>query len=106
MSHTATLVYHATATGPVSPTALEVAMAGVNIDFTGIEEATGAIETSDVTTLLGSVATRTFIFNINTAAFLAALPAGQEASPFIGLYLAALSTGLATKVVEDPVVIA
>lgn len=107
MSNTATLVYHATAQGPVTPTALEAAMAAVVLDPLPIEQITGCTLTSDNTTLGGSTATRTIVFAINTAAYVANFPAGtDQAAPFRDLYTHQLSGGLNCKVIEDPVAIA
>jgi hypothetical protein len=107
VSATATLVYHATAQGPVTPTALEAAMTGIVLDKAPIEQMTGCTLISDVTTLGGATANRTIVFAINTAAFVAKFPAGSDvASPFVDLYTHQLAAGLKCKVLADPVVIA
>jgi hypothetical protein len=85
-------------------------MQNTPIDETQIETVTGATLTSDVTTLVGAMATRTIVFGINNPAFQANFPPldpnVDPASPFRGLYLQLLSASLNTKVVEDPVAIA
>jgi hypothetical protein len=107
VSNTATLQYTATATGPTVPANLETAMAAVELDESAIETVTGCTLTSDVTTLVGSVATRTIIFGINNATFQGNFPAGtDQASPFRALYGSVLSAALACPVTEIPVVIA
>jgi len=107
VSLTATLAYNVTAQGPVTPTALEAAMSGVILDPAPIEQVTGCALISDVTTLGGSTANRTLVFNINTAAFIANFPAGTDvASPFRDLYTHSLAAGLKCKVIADPVAIA
>ncbi len=104
--HTATLMYEATAVGPTQPAELEATMGGYDLTFSAIEQATGCTFISDVTALLGSVVTRTIVFDINTAQFLASFPAGQEATPFVGLYTQALSGAVDSFITEVPVVIA
>ena len=107
MSATATLVYHATAQGPVTPTALDAAMSGITLDKAPIEQMTGCTLVSDITTLGGATANRTIIFAINTAAYVANFPAGtDQAAPFRDLYTHQLAAGLKCKVLADPVVIA
>lgn len=107
MSGIATLVYHATSFGPTSPAKLEAAMAAIVLDPSGIEQVTGAVLDSDSTTLLGTIATRTLIFDISGPQFQGSFPVGtDQAAPFRGLYKQALSAGLNTKITEDPVVIA
>ena len=107
MSNTATLVYHATAAGPVVPTTLEAVMAAVDLDFAAIEAVTGCTFVSDVTGLTGSTANRTIVFGLNNADYLANFPAGTDQScPFVELYTQALSAAIKTKVIADPVVIA
>jgi hypothetical protein len=106
VSITATLTYHATAAGPTSPAKLEAAMAAIPLDPGPIEQATGAVLNSDVTSILGFVATRTIIFGIASAQFQGSFPIGtDQAAPFRGLYAQALSAGLNTKISEDPVII-
>jgi len=101
------LTYHAVATGPVTPAALEAAMTAIVLDPTSIEQATGCTFVSDLTTLAGATATRTVIFNINTARFIAQFPAGTDvASPFRDLFTHILGLGLNSKVVADAVIIA
>jgi hypothetical protein len=81
-------------------------MTDIPLDYSGIEQATGAILNSDVTSLLGLVATRTIIFGIASAQFQGSFPVGtDQAAPFRGLYAQALSAGLNTKISEDPVII-
>jgi hypothetical protein len=107
VSNTATLVYHATAVGPTVPANLAAAMTAVDLDFVEIETATGCTLVSDITTTVGSVVTRTIVFDTNTAAFAERFPAGSDqASPFTGLYTMALSGGLNCLIKEDPVLIA
>lgn len=106
MSTRATLVYHATVFGPTSPAALEAAMAALTLDPTPIQEATGAVLFSDTTGLAGSVATRTIVFNISPATFVARFPAGtDQASPFRDLYTHQLAAGLKTVITADAVVL-
>jgi hypothetical protein len=106
MSLTATLAYEATAVGPTVPANLEAAMQVVDLTFNAIEQATGCTLISDVTTLVGSIATRTIVFDINTAQFKAEFPAGtDQAAPFYGLYTQALSRALNSLITEIPPVI-
>jgi hypothetical protein len=103
----ATLSYTVTATGPVSPAALEAAMTAVVLDPSGIEQATGAVLSTDTTSLVGSTAERTLVFNIAGAEFQTRFPPGTDQScPFIGLYKQALSGALNSFVVENPVILA
>jgi len=104
--NTATLRYHATATGPVTPTQLEAAMAAVDLMLDQIETVTGCTFQSDVTTLAGQVATRTVVFNVNTPDFIVNFPAGTEAGPFYNLYTHVLSGRLNTFITADNPVIA
>lgn len=107
MSLTATLVYHATAQGPVTPDELEAAMTAVVLDPAPIQTITGCTLTSDTTSLGGATATRTLVFDINTAAYIANFPAGtDQAAPFRDLYTHQLAAGLMCKIVADPVAIA
>jgi hypothetical protein len=107
VSSTATLAYSATARGPVSVAALAAAMAAVAIDYTQIQEVTGAVETSDQTASTGQVVTRTIIFGITSAQFQSQFPAGtDQAQAFRGLYTQQLSQALDTYITETPVVIA
>lgn len=107
MTVSATLSYTVTSTGPVSPAALEAAMTAVVLDPSGIEQATGATLTSDVTSLIGLTAERVLIFDIAGAAFQANFPPGSDqASPFRGLYLQSLSGALNSFVHENPVILA
>jgi hypothetical protein len=106
MAATATLMYEATAVGPTQPADLEAAIAGLDLVFSAIEQSTGCTLLSDTTTLAGPVVTRTIVFDIHTAQFLASFPTGQEAVPFIGLYTQALSGAVDSFITEVPVVIA
>jgi hypothetical protein len=107
MSLTATLAYEAVAVGPTVPANLEAAMIAVDLTFSAIEQATGCTFLSDTTTLVGATATRTIVFDINTAQFIAEFPAGtDQAAPFYGLYTQALSGALNCPITEIPPVIA
>jgi len=107
MSSTATLEYSVTAQGPITPTQIESALSGVLINYLPIEEITGAALSSDVTTLAGSVASRTIVFNITGVHFQTRFPPGtDQAAPFRGLYLQTLAGTLGAVVTEHPVVIA
>jgi hypothetical protein len=107
VSATATLTYHATVQGPITPTALAAAMAAITLDPLPISQMTGCTLTSDNTTLTGGTANRTLVFAINTAAYVANFPAGtDQAAPFRDLYTHQLAAGLKCKVLADPVVIA
>jgi len=106
MSTTATLEYSVTAFGPMLPATLEAALAAVALDEQAIQDQTGCTFNSDTTTLVGATASRTIVFNINTATFEANFPAGSDqACPFRGLYSQTISGALATFVTETPVVI-
>jgi hypothetical protein len=107
VSSTATLVYYATAVGPVVPAALEAAMAAVDIGEVQIETITGCTLTSDTTTLAGPIATRTIVFDIATAIFQEQFPPGSDqAGPFYGLYTQVLSGALDCPIAEVLPVIA
>ena len=105
MSSTATLVYHATASGPVTPALLDATMGAIILDKVPIEEMTGALIISDNTTLTGATANRTIVFDISGVVFIERFPAGTEQSPFVDLYTHELGLGLNSKVIADPVVI-
>jgi hypothetical protein len=90
----------------VTPATLETVMAGVVLGTDQIEQMTGAVLFSDITTLTGSTANRTVVFDITGAAFQANFPVGtDQAAPFRGLYTQVLSAAIKTKIIEDPVVI-
>jgi len=107
VSSTATLAYEITAAPTVPVANLAAAVAAVALSFTAIETVTGCTLASDTTTTLGQVVTRTIVFDINTAQFIAQFPAGtDQACPFRDLYTHELAHFLNTKVAPQPVVIA
>jgi hypothetical protein len=107
MSSTATLAYSATAQGPTVPANLEAALAAIDLDPTPIFDMTAAVLATDTTTLTGTIATRTLVFNITNAEFQTRFPpTTDQACPFRGLYLQTIAGTLGTIVTEAAVVIA
>jgi hypothetical protein len=103
---TATLVYTATATPPVTLAQLTTAMGSgqIPLDSTGLT-VLGAEFVSDTTTDTGSAVTRTLVYTLG-AGFLASFPnvAAQE-SVFANYFTIALSSALVCDVVASTPVI-
>jgi hypothetical protein len=105
MTTSATLGYSVVARGPITGAEIETAMAAVPLDHAGIEALLGVTLTSDTTTLTGTTAVRTIIYNITSAQFQAAFPVGTQQAPFWGLFQQTLSGFLAAFVTAaDPVI--
>jgi len=82
-------------------------MAAVVLVPAEINRVTGSALTSDTTTLVGSVATRTLVFDITSATFQSRFPAtGDQAAPFRDLYTYQLANALKCFVTADAPVIA